>query len=195
VTRRGLAWLLALPLAVVGSQLAHGLAYRLVIRDDAELAHELASSGHGYLAYAPVALAVCVALVAFALIRELQGVLARRPSRSQPSALSFAVLAPAIFVSQEYLERLVHEGGFPVDVLLEKTFVLGLALQLPFALAAYVLARLLLRATRAVAWLLAVPNAAVSDGGSRWNLADAGPPRLRCGGPALGARAPPLLAV
>jgi hypothetical protein len=185
-----------LPLAVVGSQLAHALAYRLVIRDDTELAHELAASGHGYLAYAPIALAVCVALVAFALIRELQiSVLARRPSRSRPSALSFAVLAPTIFVAQEYLERLVHEGGFPVDVVLEKTFVLGLVLQLPFALAAYVLARLLLRATRAVARLLSPPDAAVSDGGSRWSLADARHPRSRLGGPALGARAPPLLAV
>jgi hypothetical protein len=195
VSRRGLAWILALPLAVVGSQLAHGLAYRLVIPDQ-DLAQELSASGHGYLKYAPVALAICVALVAFALVRELQlAVLARRPSRARPSALSFAVLAPAIFVAQEHLERLVHRGGFPVEFVLERTFVVGLLLQLPFALAAYVVARLLLRATRAVARLLSTPPSAVAECGPRWNLADAGPVQSRVGGPALGARAPPLLAV
>ncbi len=195
MTRRGLAWILALPLAVVGSQLAHGLAYRLAIRDQ-DLARELSASGHGYLTYAPVALAICVALVAFALVRELQlALFARRPSHARPSALSFAVLAPAIFVAQEYLERLVHEGGFPVEVVLERTFAIGLVLQLPFALAAYVVARLLLRATRAVARLLSAPPAAVAECGPRWNLADTGPVRSRVGGPALGARGPPLLAV
>jgi hypothetical protein len=195
VTRRGLAWVLALPLAVVGSQLAHGLAYRLVIGDQ-DLARELSASGHGYLAYAPVALAVCVALVVFALVRELQlAVLGRRPRHARPSALSFAVLAPTIFVAQEYLERVVHEGGFPLDFVLEGTFAVGLALQLPFALAAYVVARLLLRATRAVARLLSTPPASVAECGPAWNLAGAVPVRSRAGGPALGARGPPLLGV
>jgi hypothetical protein len=58
MSRRTIAWLLTMPLAVVGSQLAHALAYRLMTPSDAERAHELAATGHAYLSYAPVVLAV-----------------------------------------------------------------------------------------------------------------------------------------
>ncbi len=62
VSRRSVVWLLTLPLAIVGSQLAHTLAYRLVTPTEAERAHELAATGHAYLAYAPAVLAVCSVL-------------------------------------------------------------------------------------------------------------------------------------
>jgi len=148
-------WLLTLPLAVVGSQLAHGLAYRLVTPDAAQRAHELAQSGHGYLAYAPAALAVCCLLVLVALAGELGHLLGeRRASPSRPSAAAFAVLAPAIFVLQEHFERLLHDEAFPWDAALQRTFVLGLVLQVPVALAAYLVARLLLGAVRTLGRLL-----------------------------------------
>ena len=120
-----------------------------------------------------------------------RGLVSGHPRASRPSALTFAVLAPAIFVGQEHFERLTHEGTFPTSVLVEKTFVLGLALQLPFALVAYALARLLLRATRAVARLLASPRVAVLHSRSCWELATTWIPRAASTGLALGPRGPP----
>jgi hypothetical protein len=156
MSRRGVAWLLTVPLAVVGSQVAHALAYRLVTPDEALRAHELAVTGHAYLAYAPLVLAVCGALVLVALGAELgQLVTGRAGATQRPSAVTFAALAPAIFVCQEHFERLVHDGGFPWDAAVQPAFVVGLLLQLPFAAAAYVLARLLLRAVGSLGRLLA----------------------------------------
>jgi hypothetical protein len=189
MSRRNVVWLLTLPLAIVGSQVAHSLAYRFAT--DGNVSHELAASGHGYLAYAPLALGVCAALVALALVRELRDLLAGHERASRPSALTFAVLAPFIFVGQEHFERLTHQGAFPTSLLVEKTFVLGLALQLPFALAAYALARLLLRATRAVARLLASPRVPVVHSPSRWEHGSVWTPRATRPALTLGPRGPP----
>lgn len=156
VSRRSVVWLLTLPLAVVGSQVGHALAYRLITSNEAERAHELAATGHAYLAYAPGALAVCSVLVLVALGVELKHVLASR-RLARASALPFAVLAPAIFVCQEHFERLLHDGVFPWDAAVQPTFVVGLLLQLPFAGAAYLLARLLLRVVRSLGRLLSAP--------------------------------------
>ena len=188
MSRRNVVWLLTLPLAVLGSQVAHALAYRLASGGD--VSHELASSGHAYLDYAPLALGVCAVLVVLALARELLGVLGGDAGSGRPSAVTFAVLAPAVFVAQEHFERLAHDGALPTLVL-EKTFLLGLALQLPFALVAFALARLLLRATRAVARLLAAPRVAVFHTQSRWGLGDVWAPVAPATGLALGPRGPP----
>ncbi|HXF97113.1 MAG TPA: hypothetical protein VNJ46_00700 [Gaiellaceae bacterium] len=154
MSRQGVVWLLTLPLAVVGSQVGHSLAYRLATSGGEERAHALAETGHGYLAYAPGALAVWAVLVLVALGLELaRAVGDRRPAR--PAALPFAVLAPALFVCQEHLERGLHEGAFPWSVAAEPAFLLGLALQLPFAAAGYLVARLLLRVARSLGRLLA----------------------------------------
>ena len=77
LSRRNVVWLLTLALAVIGSQLAHELAYRLVTPDGARRAHELAQTGHAYLVYAPAALAVCSVLVLIALGGELRHLLRR----------------------------------------------------------------------------------------------------------------------
>jgi hypothetical protein len=192
MSRRGVAWLLTLPLAVVGSQLAHALAYRLATGSERERSHELAASGHGYLAYAPAVLAICAALVVLALCHELRAVFSGRVWRSShPSAMSFAVLAPGIFLGQEHFERLLHSGTFASALVFERTFLLGLAMQLPFALIAYVCARLLLGAARAVARLLASPRIVVLHLRSRWAGADVRAPHTRPDGLTLGARGPP----
>jgi hypothetical protein len=76
---------------------------------------------------------------------------------AKPSGLPFAVLAPAIFVFQEHFERLLHDGTFPWAAALDRTFIAGLLLQLPFAAAAYFLARLLLGVVRSLGRLLGRP--------------------------------------
>jgi hypothetical protein len=145
-----------LPLAVLASQVGHAVAYRLVTPDGAERGHALATTGHGYLAYAPAALAVCGVLVALALVRELGHATTYR-KHTEPSLLPFAVLAPAIFASQEHIERLVHDGAFPFSAALDTTFLVGLLLQLPFSALAYFVARLLLNVVRSIGRRLSDP--------------------------------------
>lgn len=134
--RRTATWLLTLPLAAGGSQLAHAEAYRIVYADPHERSHALATSGHAYLEHAPFALAVGIALVLAALVSHAR---ARRGTRL--AAWPFAVFPIAVFVLQEVLER-----GGQASALVEATTLVGLALQLPFAALAYAVARLLLHA-------------------------------------------------
>ncbi len=156
VSRRSVVWLLTVPLAVLGSQSAHALAYRLVTADGAERRHELAASGHAYLAYASVVLAVCSVLVVLALACELGHRLSDGSRQSaRPSPVIVAALAPAVFACQEHFERLFHDGVFPWAAVVQPTFVIGLLLQLPFAAAAYLLARFLLGVVRSLGRLLA----------------------------------------
>ena len=67
-----------------------------------------------------------------------------RPVRHVP-AWAFALVPPVGFVLQELLELSLHTGTFGWQAVLAPTFLPGLLLQLPFALAAYVAARVLLR--------------------------------------------------
>ena len=146
------AWLLTVSLALAGSQGAHLLTYRLVTPNADQRAHLLADTGHAYMGYLPLGLALCTAVVLFALIGQ-----ARQTRPGQGAGLAawqFALIAPLVFCCQEHFERLLHDGTFPWDAALQRTFLLGLALQLPFALAAYLAARLLLRAAHAIALLL-----------------------------------------
>ena len=52
-------------------------------------------------------------------------------------------MPPLAFVVQEHLERFLYSGDVPWTTALEPSFLLGLALQLPFALAALLVAWLL----------------------------------------------------
>jgi hypothetical protein len=137
------AWLVSLPIALAGCLAAHIAAYALATPDAA------ASHVHGYLAQLPLvgggALAVVLAGALWHALRERAG--------SRPSPLMFAALPPLAFALQEHVERL----GNPALVVLEPTFLLGLALQLPFGLLAWLLARAILRAAEALAALLVRP--------------------------------------
>ena len=193
LSRRNVVWLLTLALAVIGSQLAHELAYRLVTPDGARRAHELAQTGHAYLVYAPAALAVCAVLVVIALGGELRHLLRRGTASSRPSALMFAVLAPAIFVLQEHFERLLHDGAFPWDACLQPTFVVGLLLQLPVALGVYFLARLLLGAVRSLGrWLVRPVRPAVLGGALVRPTTRLHVPRVPVLALGYGSRGPPV---
>ena len=153
--RRGLVWALTLPLVLLGTQAAHALAYDLVY----PRAHErvLLATGHGYLTWLPLALALSGA-VAFAALGVAAVDAARgRPARALP-AWAFAVLPPATFAIQEALEFSLHTGSFSAHALLAPTFLPGLVLQLPLALGAYLAARFLLRTAERVGRVLAQPQ-------------------------------------
>lgn len=145
MTRSRLTWLLGVPLAAAGSWFAHAASYRLVVPDGERRGALLAETGHGYLDFAPALAALGLALVAVALLLRVR-TSARRGDATRLLCWPFALLPPLYFGLQEHLERFVHTGAFPSSAALEPTFVVGLLLQIPFALAAFALARLLLKA-------------------------------------------------
>lgn len=126
--RRALTWLLALPFAAASILAGHAAAYALT---SAPL-----DGVHRYLAHAPQIVAVLALLGLLGLARDGRARTA--------SFVPVAGLAAAGFAFQEHLERLVHTGELPL-LLASPTFWLGLALQLPFAVVVWLLARRLAR--------------------------------------------------
>ena len=152
--RQRLAWFSTAPLMFGGLLAGHALGYRLAIADPHARADALAHSGHGYLGYAPFALAVCLGVLLATLV--LQGLTGFRGERRRPAMSPLIVLLPPFaFVVQEFLERLIHAGHVPWTTAFEPAFLFGLAFQLPFALAALLLAWALDSAARAVGRALA----------------------------------------
>jgi hypothetical protein len=125
MARRMLAWLLVTPLAAVGVLAAHWAAYAVT---GTGLGEE-----HGYLEHAPqvAGLLASLALVGLAL---------QDRSLRPRSAWWVAPIAPLGFACQEHLERLAHTGALPW-LLTSPTFLVGLVLQLPVAVACVLLVR------------------------------------------------------
>jgi hypothetical protein len=137
------AWSIAVALTTVGSIWAHELTYRIVAPDPDAKALLLARTGHGYLDHAPLVLGVAVALALLGFGLRALASFRGRPTGAPPS-WPFALLPLIGFALQEHLERFLHSGDLPLTAALEPTFLLGIGLQLPFALAALALARALL---------------------------------------------------
>jgi hypothetical protein len=140
---RGVAYTVSLSLMAVGSLTAHAVAYRAVEPDGDERVALLERTGHDYLAYAHLGLALCVTAVLVGLVLVVVGVAKGRACSAVPVWL-FGVVLSLGFAVQEHVERFVASGELPLDVVLELTFAVGLLLQLSFALAAGFLARALL---------------------------------------------------
>ena len=150
--RHRLAWLLAVPLAVVGTLAGHSVGYRAAVPDAHERAHVLASSGHGYLQWAPLAVALCLALAGLAFVAIVASALRGREAAGGSRQLKLvAALAPVAFVLQEVIERLAHDGHVHVGLVTSAPFLLGLATQVPFALLAAAIALALAAAAERVA--------------------------------------------
>ena len=140
--RHRAAWLIPLPLVVASWLGAHSLAYWLVSPGGTGHMALHTVSGHGYLGYAPALSVWGLALVLAGLLLCVgDGLRDRRPS--PPPVRVFMLLPPIGFAVQEHLERLIGTGGIPHDLVLEPTFLVGLALQLPFALTALLVAHAL----------------------------------------------------
>lgn len=130
-------------MALAGCLAAHFAAYAAAT----PTAH--AHAAHGYLAHLPLLAGAALAVVLAAALRQA----VRGRSDARPSPWLFALLPPLAFALQEHVERLPHA----TLVVTEPTFVVGLALQLPFAALAWLLARAILRAADALGGLLAPP--------------------------------------
>jgi hypothetical protein len=156
--RHRAAWLISLPLAVASWLGAHCFAYWLVPSGAQQDMALHAERGHAYLGYTPAIAIWGLALVLAGLVLCV-GEALRGRRLSQPPLRLFALLPPVGFAVQEHLERLLGTGGIPHDLVTEPTFLVGLALQLPFALVAllvaYALRALCFEFGRAVARTLA----------------------------------------
>ena len=141
-----------------------------------------AGSVHGYLAHAPQVVGVLATL-------SLVGLAFQQRSVGRLSAWSFALLAPFGFACQEHVERLVHTGELPW-LLTSPAFLLGLAMQVPVALACVLVAR---RVAGALTGIRRARPASISDVWLPLTARPASRPRVVRLPRAIG-RAPPLLA-
>lgn len=192
--RRALTWLLALPVIVVGSEVAHGLAYWWAYPETDIRASVLSRTGHGYFAWAPVAVALLAAIELVALAVDVADRVRNRPSRQLP-AWAFFVIPLVGFTLQEHLERLFEVGVFPWWAVLEPSFWRGLVLQIPLGLAAYLIARLLSRAASAVARVIRHERPVRRPVAARLVPAAVLLPRLAPLAGASAGRAPPAVVV
>lgn len=145
MSRPRAAWLTSLGLLGAGWVVAHVLSYVLLVPDPAERREMLMQTGHGYFDPAHlVVLSVTVTLAGLALWVTGAG----RRGTPAPSPWLLALLPPVGFVVQEHLERIAVSGAFPAHLVAEPRFLVGLLLQLPFALAGLLCARALLLAAR-----------------------------------------------
>jgi len=181
---RPLPWLLALPLMAGGSFAAHRLGSLLGgpgghAETGRELAERTASPAASPFTFP---LGLLGALMAVALVVRAPALLRGRPTRGITPA-AFFLLPPLAFAFQEASERVVHAESFPFHAPLEPRFLAGLALQLPFALAALLLARAFVRVARRIARTLgAASSLRLPDTAILWIPA----------GPAAPARVPAL---
>jgi hypothetical protein len=174
MSRRAVAWLLTLPLAFGGAEVAHAIAYGSARPGDGL---------HGYLSLLPLAAGVAVAALLVGLVAAARG-------GERPSARPFALVGPLAFLLQEHLER----WHAPWQTLAEPAVLLGLALQIPFALLAYAVALSLFTAAHAVVRALreARPRLRPRALAKPFVSLVSPRPRLLCGGCCV--RGPPRLA-
>ena len=149
--RRHFVWLVTLPLAVAGAELAHTATNRLFgspTRSGGEL-FDGSGAGRELL---PLLIAVALTLVVVALAGRVAGFW-RSPGRS-PGLMPFACVAPLVFVIQEHVESFLGTRQLPLTTVLDRSFLPGLALQLPFAAVAWLIARALLKVADGVRRLI-----------------------------------------
>jgi hypothetical protein len=145
--------LIAVPLMLAGTEVAHALAYRIVYPIAAIRWHLLSATGHGYLGYVPLALGFVAAMTLLGVVSSAVDAARGTPVRALP-AWVFGLLPLTGFTLQEFLERWWATSSVPWWMFEQPTFRVGLLLQLPFALLAYVGARLLRRVGRALGRIL-----------------------------------------
>lgn len=149
---------------LVGVEAAHALAYRVVFPEASLRGAVLAATGHAYVAWLPLVLALGGAVAIVGLVAAVADVV-RGGTVRELGAGAFAALPPLAFALQELLELSLHTGHIAWHAFAAPTFLPGLALQLPFALLAFVVTRLLLRVAAKVGRLLTGVTRPAATGG------------------------------
>jgi hypothetical protein len=161
VRRRRLFVPLLLALSGLGWAAAHALAHRSVMPGEAKLRE---SAFQGYLGYLPTSLALCLAL-ALALAAGAAVGLRWRPASGR-SLWMFAVVPVLGFVGHALAEPLTAGSASLASTLsggamLAPVVLVGLLLQVPFALVAVAFASGILRLAESIARALAAPAASL----------------------------------
>jgi hypothetical protein len=134
VRRHHAVWLVCLPLTAVGSYLTHVVACGFAQPSHIE-------GGHAHAGHTAECLAAGIAVLLVALVLGAAHAL-RRSRSSAPPLWLFPLLPPLGFAVQEQVTQPLLGGGSPGIGL---ALALGFALQVPIALAIYLIARSLLR--------------------------------------------------
>ena len=188
-----LAWLVTLPIAIIGCESAHAAANVFLGTADGDTGPFFLSTGRNADLVTLVASLAAVSVV-LGLAGRAAG--AWTTHRTAAARLPFALLAPAAFVVQEHIETLLHTGAAPLGTALHQTFLAGLLLQIPFALAGYAIARALVRLADGVRALIGRRRRAARAGGTPPHARPAyrTPPRTEAHSWAHSGRAPPRAA-
>ena len=201
VLGRRLPWLLSLPLIVAGSLAAHAAGSATTLgsagghAETSEIGAQHARESGGYAGHAVIWLGLIAAICAVGTIRA--GFSRGRGRESRGIGATCFFLLPLIaYSSQELIERLLHAESFPFHAVFEPHFLLGLALQLPFAIATFALGWLLLKIGKRLMPLLSeIPVEFPSDQPALlWAHAGAALPHVRALSRGHPLRGPPLLA-
>jgi hypothetical protein len=142
-------WFLTLPALILAETAAHTFLARL---DPEEARHRVLSNALEDFALPFVA--VVVLLAAAILGRRVLASFRAEGPQPLPS-WRLAALPALAFLSQEYVEQLVHEGRIGWLTALEPVILIGVALQVFWGLLAIWLARALLRAAEQLGCTLA----------------------------------------
>lgn len=180
--------LLALPLLIAGSEAAQAVLDRFT-SSSYQGAELLQHTRAGRLT--PELIAVGLVLLAAGFL----GYVVTDSRRRSVSAWTFAVLPPLLFLVQEHIEYWVGHGQLAGTVVAQPAFLYGLALQAPFAVAAYLIARLLVGLAAIIAErLVGTPRLGARLLPARFLYRDP-PRRSRLGMDAGLTRGPPLRSV
>ena len=187
--RRAAAWLVALPLTALGIVVTRSLV-------PAPGPHH--GGGHEHVAPTQSVLAFLCSLPfllsAFAILALIAGVRVLQTRRGLRSpAWPFAVLVPLGFLFHHHFEHLLGNPAAALGAPLGPELLVGLVLQLPFALLAYLLATALLRVADRLVVALAARRRQTAAPAVRvpgWTLASR--PRIALLATEAAPRAPPL---
>ena len=151
MSRRLIAWLVAFPLMAAGTYLSHCYVYGYAAVGHAH--HAASGSGRPGMAFfcgTPFLLA-CLAMVGISVAARSVQALSERPGASL-AAWPFGVLPVLGFLLHQWISA--ADTGLIVD----PTFLAALLLQVPFGLAAYFVAKALLRLADRIGESLAPPR-------------------------------------
>jgi len=141
--RRRALWFTILPLLLAGSEGAQAVLDRFT-----------SASYRGAELLAPSHTNLLLGIAGIGALLLGSGFVGHVASGCRDRAVSlwiFALLPPIVFVVQEHVEYWVGHGALTGSPATQSAFLVGLALQAPFTIAAYVAARLLMRLAEAVA--------------------------------------------
>lgn len=186
---------------VTGSVAAHAVGYVVApaTAEGADRGRELSGfherASHGYAGHAVLWLGLIGAIAAVMGIRAFLARVRGRDSRHM-GAGCFFLLPPLAYSSQELIERLLHAESFPFHAVLEPSFLLGLALQFPFAAIAFLVGWALFQTGKRLIRFLErdSPRRLHGIAARTWAPASVTVPRVRALSRGHPLRGPPLLA-